>query len=125
MRCKSCSKKGSFNINFGGFSKQHKKNLSKACKGRVSAFKGRKHTKETKKRISDKLKGHKGVKKQSKIVKHHIYLKQHKNDVISLTRKLHGKLHWEIYDYLYQTQGKKVIDKYLKWFGKKYNIKLI
>ena len=122
-RCKSCSHKGSLNINFGGFSEQHIKNLSKACKGRPSAFKGRKHTIESKKRISDKLKGHKGVKKQSKVVKHHTYLRENSSDIIKLSRKLHGKLHHDIYRYLYETQGKKGIDLYLEWFWKKYKVR--
>ncbi len=103
-------------------SKKTRQKMSKAHKGKPSAFKGCKHTEKAKRRISEKLKGHKGVKNQSKIVEHHIYLKENSNDIIKLDRKLHGKLHWEIYNYLYQTQGKKGIDKYIKWFKNKYKI---
>lgn len=48
--CKSCSHKGKLNINFGGLSNEHCKNLSKAGKGRPSAFKGKHHSRESKER---------------------------------------------------------------------------
>lgn len=55
------------------------------------------------------------------IAKHHIYLKK-KNKILKLTYSKHAKLHSAVYEYLYTTQGKKGIDKYIRWFNKKYGL---
>jgi hypothetical protein len=57
LRCKSCSHKGERNINSGGLSEIHRKNLSEACKGRVSGFKGHHHTTVVKEKMSIKRQG--------------------------------------------------------------------
>lgn len=56
------------------------------------------------------------------IAKHHIYLKDRK-ETTRLTFSKHAKLHSAAYEYLYIIQGKKGIDKYLKWFDRKYGLK--
>jgi len=57
LRCKSCSHKGERNINSGGLSEIHRKNLSEACKGRPSSFKGHYHTEEVKQTMSKERTG--------------------------------------------------------------------
>jgi len=61
--------------------------------------------------------------RQNEIIQHHIYLRENSNKTMILSRKNHALLHNNAYRYLYESQGKKGIDKYLKWFKKEYKIK--
>lgn len=56
-------------------------------------------------------------------IKHHVYLKDNSNKTITLTLSKHGKLHNRTYEYIYEVYGKKGIQKYLKWFDKKYDLR--
>ncbi len=57
------------------------------------------------------------------IAKHHVYLEKNNNKILKLTYSKHAKLHSAVYEYLYNIQGKKGIDKYIKWFDKTYGLK--
>ena len=58
------------------------------------------------------------------IISHHIYGKKHE-DRLLLLRSDHAKLHYNAgYWYILDTYGKKGVDRYLKWFKKKYHPKL-
>jgi hypothetical protein len=59
-----------------------------------------------------------------KKVEHHIYLKENSDKTIKIIGANHSKLHHRAYDYIYERFGEQGIKKYLKWFEKKYNIKL-
>lgn len=52
--------------------------------------------------------------------KHHIYLKKNSKKTLNLTSSKHSKLHHRAYDYLVEIG---LIDKYIKWFDKKYGLK--
>lgn len=61
-------------------------------------------------------------KRSAQPLKHHIYLKENSNKTIKLSYSKHCLLHQKVYQYLYDIQGKKGINKYLKWFDKKYKL---
>lgn len=54
---------------------------------------------------------------------HHIYLKENGDQTIKLTNSKHRQLHEKAYNFIYDVYGKKGIDRYLKWFDKKYHLK--
>jgi len=64
------------------------------------------------------------TKEAMKKVEHHIYLKENSDKTIKIIGANHSKLHHRAYDYIYERFGEQGIKKYLKWFEKKYNIKL-
>ncbi len=63
------------------------------------------------------------IKKVSEALsKHHIY--GHMNDkTMKLTRSKHNQIHHNAYFFILEAYGKKGIDRYLKWFRKKYGLK--
>jgi hypothetical protein len=63
--------------------------------------------------------------RKNNIVKHHIYKRENGGPVIEVTDKIHSKLHSRAYDFIYEEYGKQGIHKYLKWFSKKFGIKII
>ena len=58
------------------------------------------------------------------IVKHHLYLKENSPIILKLTSSKHHKLHSRVYDYLYDRYGEKGVDNYIKWFDKKFGLKI-
>lgn len=72
---------------------------------------GKKHSEESKRKM------------RTTPVKHHVYLKENSDKIILLTRKKHTLLHQRIFEYIMKKHGKKEIDKYLKWFDKKYKLR--
>jgi len=115
------------------FSNDRKKNISNALKGRVltqewkdkikKTKKGTKLTKQHKTNIKLSLEKVRKIKPKfnvTKIVKHHIYLKENSDETIKFTRKKHRQLHARAYDYIYYKYGKKGINNYLKWFKENY-----
>lgn len=49
-------------------------------------------------------------------VKHHIYLKENGDDILTIRRRIHNKLHMKAYAYIFEKHGKEGITDYLKWF---------
>ena len=90
----------------------------------------RKHTEETKRKISLTLKGRRHTEETKKKIKetnkkvlhrHHIYLDGNSNDkILLLTSSKHSQIHQRTYNYLVEI-GK--IDDYIKWFKEKYGFK--
>jgi len=148
-RCSSCSHKDKRNSMFGKYhtidtkrkmrlkklGKKHpntikqNENISKALKGRkitwadkiAKAHKGKKHSITTRRKLIKILKkARKNGLNLTKIVNHHIYLKENSKETTKLTRKKHRQLHSRAYNYIYGKYGKKGIDNYLKWFFKNY-----
>ena len=62
--------------------------------------------------------------RKNNIVEHHIYKAENSSKTIKLTDKIHSKLHSRAYDFIYEEYGKEGIHNYLKWFSKKYEVKL-
>ena len=108
-------------------SKKHKRNLSKSHKGqkawnegiqgekshmygKISGMKGKQQAEETKEKI------------RNAPHKHHIYLKENSNKIMLLNGNVHIQLHYQAYKYIYEKYGKKGIDKYLKWFKRKFGL---
>ncbi len=56
------------------------------------------------------------------ITKHHLYLRNNAKLIYIDTIK-HTLFHFKVYEYVLEKYGKKEIDKYLRWFKKKYNLK--
>jgi hypothetical protein len=94
--------------------KKHREKLRKANLGK-------KLSEQTKKKIGESNRGKHSKKfNKNSIVKHHIYLKENSNKVLKLNRSQHIKLHFKVYNYLYELYGKNGIDDYIKWFKKNY-----
>ena len=125
--------KGIITWNTGLTKKTDKRLLkfSKKFKGRTitwgdkisKAKKGKKLEEEHKRKIKEALAK---IRKKNpkfnvtKIVKHHIYLKENSEKTIRMTRGKHRKLHARAYDFIYYTLGEKGIDNYIKWFKRRY-----
>jgi hypothetical protein len=100
------------------FSKKHKANL----KSHHSGFTGKVMSEEQKIKISQTLQGHPGHAMKVNKVRHHVYLRQHSDEIILLTVSKHNSLHRRAYDYIYATQGEAGIDKYLEWFDLEFGL---
>ena len=99
------------------FSEEHKENLSK---NNAKYWKGTKGM--VKSNSTSFKKGHKNYPMKTNKVRHHIYLKQNSDEIITLTVSKHNSLHKRAYDYIYDKYGEKGINSYLKWFNKRFNL---
>jgi len=93
-RCRSCAQKKILET------KPHNKGML-----------GKKHTEASKRQMVSTLQNH------------HIYLEKNSSNTMKLSKSKHMILHRRVYEYLYEIYGKKGIDKYIKWFDKKYGLK--
>jgi hypothetical protein len=139
LHCKSCANTKQFR------KKSTLRKISRAMKGRKITWNTfHRHTAEskrklsiahtgkilsaiTRKRISRSIKRlfKKGAIKlntRQLIIKHHIDLDKSndkKQNILTLSLSKHGSLHHRAYDYLVKTRQ---VDKYIKWFIKKYGL---
>jgi hypothetical protein len=88
---------------------------------------GKKHSKKTRIKISNKLKGRIPWNKNKifgrRLTKHHLDLNDKnnlKNNIIYFTHKRHQSFHRAAYHYLVKVLGIKEVKKYYKWFLKSY-----
>jgi hypothetical protein len=126
-RCGSCARTKEKHPMFGKkHTKTSLKKMSKSLKGKKKTFAKRPKT-SLRMKTQNPMKNKNTVIKQLKnrkhsLHKHHLYLKCNK-EILELTSSKHNSLHKRAYDYIYYTQGKKGIKKYLKWFDKKYKLR--
>jgi hypothetical protein len=64
--------------------------------------------------------GRKETTKGRKFAKHHIYLRENSTQTMKIPYNKHIKLHYQAYRYLVEIG---LIEKYIKWFDKKYGLK--
>jgi len=83
------------------------------CRKCANQFKriGKKHTEFSKNKM------------KNSICEHHIFGKKFK-DTIKINKNKHMKLHHNAYFYILEKFGKQAILDYIKWFDKKYGLKL-
>jgi hypothetical protein len=63
--------------------------------------------------------------RKTNTLKHHIYKKENGCETVTLTDRVHSKLHSRAYDFVYEQYGEEGIRQYFKWFYKKFGIKII
>jgi hypothetical protein len=122
--CKSCWQLGKNNPRYsngkgcepikcdcGKYTTRHSKQCIK-CSSKISHFLGKKHTTETKLKMS------------KSICRHHIDMNQknnNKTNILLLSKSNHQKIHRFMYDYISKIiKNKKILKEYIKWFIKKY-----
>jgi hypothetical protein len=122
---KEYKKRVSNKISEGKKGKSLTESHKQALKNNHKGFTGKHQSKKNRKRISEKLMGHAGAKNQPKIVRHHTYLVENSifNDIMLLTPAKHNSLHKQAYRYIMEIYGKIEIDKYIRWFDRKFGLK--